>query len=99
VKGVTLEQDGVFLFPDAPTLRGVRHIEELCEAVNQGYEAYAVFILQAEGAKSFAPNAETHPQFAEALKKAVKKGVNILCLDCTVTPDTLKAKGFIPHIP
>lgn len=99
VKGVTLERNGVFLFPDAPTERGVRHLNELCEALDDGYEAYAVFVLQASGATSFMPNAETHPQFAEALFNAKQKGVKILCLDCNVTPDSLKINNFVPlHI-
>lgn len=99
VKGVTLENKGIFMFPDAPTERGVRHLNELCEALEDGYEAYAVFILQAQGATSFTPNEETHPQFAEALFNANQKGVKILCLDCTVTPASLKIDKFIPlHI-
>ena len=97
VKGVTLERDGLFLFPDAPTERGVRHLKELCEALDEGYETYAVFILQAEGAKMFSPNSETHREFAEALKYAKDKGVKILCLDCKVTPSTLEAKDFVPY--
>lgn len=96
VKGVTLENNGVFLFPDAPTERGVRHIKELCEALDEGYEAYAVFVLQAKGAEYFAPNAETHPEFAVAVKSAAEKGVHILCLDCIVEPDFLKIDGFVP---
>ena len=98
VKGVTLERNGVFLFPDAPTERGVRHLNELCEALDDGYEAYAVFILQAQGATSFMPNAETHPQFAEALSNAKQKGVKTLCLDCIVTADSLKTDRFVPAI-
>lgn len=98
VKGVTLERDGVFLFPDAPTERGVRHIEELCDAVGEGFEAYAVFVLQAENAKSFSPNAVTHPEFEVALKTAEKCGVKILCLVCDVTPGSLKISGFVPYV-
>ena len=97
VKGVTLEHNGLFMFPDAPTERGVRHINELCDALEQGFEAYAVFILQANGAKSFSPNAETHPEFAQALKSAEAKGVKILCLDCKVTPSSLEADSFVPY--
>lgn len=96
VKGVTLEQDGVFLFPDAPTERGVKHIKELCHCVNDGYDAYAVFVIQAQGAKYFTPNRETHPEFADALKSAVEEGVKALCLCCCVTPDTLEIKDFVP---
>ncbi len=96
VKGVTLEKDGAFLFPDAPTERGVRHLQELCDAKAEGYEAYVVFVIQAKGAKYFGPNVETHPQFAEVLKIAAEKGVKILCLDCLATEDSLKIDGFIP---
>ncbi len=98
VKGVTLENNGIFMFPDAPTERGVRHLNELCDALDEGYEAYAVFVLQAQGATSFMPNAETHPQFAEALYNAKQKGVKILCLDCNVTPDSLKISKFVSAI-
>ena len=97
VKGVTLEREGVYLFPDAPTERGVRHLEELCEARGEGFETYAVFILQAQNAKIFIPNTETHKEFAEALKKAEKLGVKILCLDCNVTPDSLEIRKFVPY--
>ena len=95
VKGVTLEKDGVLMFPDAPTERGVKHIKELCEAVKQGFEAYAVFVVQTEKALYFTPNRETHPEFAEALKKAEKSGVKIICLNCKVKPDELKINTFV----
>lgn len=98
VKGVTLEKDGVFMFPDAPTERGVKHLEELCLAVDEGYDAYAVFILQARGAEYFTPNAETHLQFAQTLKKASERGVKILCLDCNVEPCFLGINGFVPFV-
>lgn len=98
VKGVTLEQDGVLLFPDAPTQRGVKHINELCKCVEEGYEAYIAFIIQAEKVKYFTPNKRTHPEFAEALKRAKDKGVNILALNCYVTEKSLKIKEFIPFV-
>ncbi len=98
VKGVTLEREGSFLFPDAPTERGVRHIEELCSALDEGFEAYVVFILQAKGAKVFSPNKETHPEFAEALIRAEQRGVSILCLDCEVTERTLSVDEFVPYV-
>ena len=94
---MTLEHDGIFLFPDAPTERGVRHIEELCDALAEGYEAYAVFVLQAENAKIFTPNAETHEEFAEALRIADAKGVKLLCLDCKASPHSLHINKFIPY--
>ena len=95
VKGVTLENDGVASFPDAPTERGVKHIEELIDAKESGYEAYIFFVIQMKGIKYFTPNYKTHRAFAEALKKAKSKGVNIVCVDCIVTPETLVIDDFI----
>ncbi len=96
VKGVTLERDGVFLFPDAPTERGVKHIKELCHCVDKGFDAYAVFVIQAENADYFTPNHKTHTEFADILKYAVDYGVKILCLCCTVTPNSLEIKESVP---
>lgn len=96
VKGVTLERDGVFLFPDAPTERGVKHIKELCKCVKEGYDAYAVFVIQADRAEYFTPNRETHPEFANELEYAAKHGVKILCLCCTVTQEFLAIREFVP---
>lgn len=93
VKGVTLEEDGVVMFPDAPTERGVKHINELADAVKNGYEAYVFFIVQMEKCKYFTPNTKTHPEFADALMKA--KGVNIMALNCRVTEQTLAANEFV----
>lgn len=90
IKGVTLEENGVVMFPDAPTERGVKHIRELCECVSKGYEGYIFFIIQMEKCNYFTPNKVTHPEFAEALKFASKCGVNIKALNCTVTSDELK---------
>lgn len=89
VKGCTLEDNGVCRFPDAPTERGVKHVNELIKAAKEGYEAYILFVIQMERAKYFTPNRETHPQFAEALKKAAENGVKILAYTCTVTPDSM----------
>lgn len=89
VKGVTLEKDGTALFPDAPTERGVKHINELIEAKKQGYDAYIFFVIQMKGVHSFSPNAEMHPEFADALKNAHKNGVKILAFDCTVTENSV----------
>ena len=89
VKGVTLEKEGVALFPDAPTERGVKHLRELCECVNDGYKAYIVFVVQMKGVHSFSPNEETNKEFAEALRECREKGVNIICVDCEVTPESL----------
>ena len=82
VKGVTLKEDGVALFPDAPTERGIRHLNVLCDAVKQGYEAYAVFVIQMKGVHTFSPNVKTHPEFGKALAEAKKCGVKIFAVDC-----------------
>lgn len=89
VKGVTLENDGVASFPDAPTERGIKHINELITARNDGYEAYILFIIQMKGIHTFTPNDETHKAFGDALRFAVESGVKILAYDCTVTPDEM----------
>lgn len=89
VKGVTLEQSGAALFPDAPTQRGVKHLRELCRAKEEGYEALAVFIIQMEGVDRFSPNDQTHPLFGETLRAAKKAGVELLALDCRVTEDEI----------
>jgi len=95
VKGVTLEEKGVASFPDAPTERGVKHIEELICAVSEGYEAYIFFVVQMKGIKYFTPNYKTHRVFAETLAKAKEKGVNIVCVDCKVSTDELFIDGFL----
>lgn len=89
VKGCTLEKDGVVLFPDAPTLRGVKHIRELSRCLDEGYEAYIMILVQMSDVKYFTPNYDTHLEFGEALEKAAQKGVKILCYDCDVTPDSM----------
>ncbi len=89
VKGVTLEKDGRALFPDAPTERGVKHLRELCTCVKDGYEAYIIFVVQMKGVYSFSPNEETHREFAQALYECKVSGVNILCVDCIVCPDSI----------
>ena len=96
VKGVTLEDNGVLSFPDAPTLRGIKHINELIDAKNDGFIPHIFFIVQMEKCKHFTPNRATHPKFADALVNASRLGVDIKCLNCTVTPDTLDILGFVP---
>ena len=90
VKGVTLEQDGVVLFPDAPTQRGVKHLHSLCGAVKQGYLAYAVFIVQMKNVLYFTSNAATHREFADVLKTAKEQGVILQAFDCITEPDRLE---------
>ena len=89
VKGVTLERDGVLLFPDAPTQRGVKHINELISAKADGYEAYICFVIQMKNCKYFMPNAETHKEFADVLKKANEYGVKIIAVNCNVQENEL----------
>lgn len=89
VKGVTLIEDGVARFPDAPTERGIKHIEHLIELKDLGYETYIMFVIQCKGVKWFEPNNMTHRAFGEALRKASKAGVRILAYDCIVTEDSL----------
>lgn len=91
VKGVTLEEDGVVRFPDAPTERGVKHLHGLIRCVQEGFEAWAVFIIQMKGVKYFEPNRATHPEFAEALTQAAQAGVKLIALDCNVEKDSLNA--------
>ena len=86
VKGVTLEEGGIARFPDAPTARGVKHIEELAAARQEGFEAYICFVIQMKGPRSFEPNDRTHPAFGAALRAARDAGVHILTFDCRVTP-------------
>lgn len=90
VKGCTLENDGVCMFPDAPTERGVKHINELIKCIGSGHEGYILFVIQMKGVKYFTPNKKTHPEFAEALKNAAEKGVNVLAYDCIVTEDGME---------
>ena len=92
VKGVTLEEDGVVLFPDAPTERGMKHLHELCAALEAGYRAMALFIVQMADVAYFTPNARTHPAFAQALREAQAKGVALHAVDCLVTPSSLTAR-------
>lgn len=89
VKGVTLENNGVASFPDAPTERGVKHINELCSCVEKGYSAYIIFVIQMCGIDLFKPNDKTHKAFGDALRKAEKYGVRILVYDSLVTSDSV----------
>ena len=89
VKGVTLETDGMAMFPDAPTERGIKHLHGLEKAVQEGYEAYVLFVIQMKGVHGFRPNDTTHPAFGDALRAAARAGVHVLAYDCTITPDTM----------
>lgn len=96
VKGCTLEMDNVGYFPDAPTDRGVKHLHHLTRAVQEGYRAAVLFILQMEGVSAIRPNDRTHPAFGEALRQAAAAGVEIWAVDCTVTPATLTHRAAVP---
>ena len=89
VKGVTLENDNIVAFPDAPSERAVKHVEELIKARKEGYEAYILFVIQMEGVRFLIPNEITHKEFADALRKAKEAGVEILAYDTLVTPDSM----------
>ena len=90
VKGVTLDVNGTAMFPDAPTERGVKHIAELADAAEHGFGAAVLFVIQMKGITAFAPHAERHPAFAEALRDAKKRGVKVWAYDCVVTENSLK---------
>lgn len=89
VKGVTLEQDGVVSFPDAPTLRGIKHLRELTSSLDDGYNAIVCFVIQMERAEYFQPNWSTHYDFGTELIKAQNAGVKVLAYSCRVTPDEM----------
>ena len=98
VKGVTLEENGVVRFPDAPSERAVKHVEELEKAVKEGYEACIFFVIQMKGARYFTPNIDTHPAFGKALKEAAVNGVKIEAWDCRVTCDSIELDSQVPVV-
>ena len=89
VKGVTLENDGVCAFPDAPTERGAKHLRGLTQAVKDGYTAFVLFVIQMPDVKYLHPNDKTDPAFGAALREAAENGVNVLAMDCAVTEDEM----------
>lgn len=89
VKGVTLENQGVCAFPDAPTQRGVKHLEGLTRLAEAGFGAYVLFVIQMEDVSFLHPNRATDPAFADALEAAAAAGVQVLAMDCAVTPDSM----------
>lgn len=95
IKGVTLEDRGVVRFPDAPTLRGAKHLRGLADCVREGIGAMAVFIVQMRGVRFLEPNRTTDPDFADALAAARDAGVRLLALDCDVTEDSLTARDEV----
>lgn len=97
-KGVTLEENGVALFPDAPTQRGVKHLKELENALRSGYDAALLLVIQMRGVKRFSPNWKTHPAFGDALIHAREAGVRLMAYDCLVTPDSMTLRAPVPIV-
>ncbi len=89
VKGVTLENDGVACFPDAPTQRGAKHLNELITAKKKGYKTAVLFVVQMKGCTKFVPNDATDKVFADTLRLAYQQGVDVIAVDCIVTPDSM----------
>lgn len=98
VKGVTLEQDNVVQFPDAPSERALKHVEELIAAKAEGYEVYVLFVVQMENVDYFTPNRKTQAAFAEALLRAKQAGVHIIAYDCLVEPDGMFINKPVPVV-
>ena len=89
VKGVTLENEGICAFPDAPTERGTKHLRGLTQAAKDGYGAYVLFVIQMADVKYLHPNDVTDPAFGAALREASANGVQVLAMDCAVTESTM----------
>ena len=98
VKGCTLADDlhpGIGLFPDAPTERGVKHLQELTKAAKEGCHCSIAFVIQMNGIHRVLPNETAQPEFKEALVKAAKAGVQIVCYSCHVEADSIKITGVV----
>ncbi|MCQ2539900.1 MAG: DNA/RNA nuclease SfsA [Acetatifactor sp.] len=89
VKGVTQEAEDIVMFPDAPSDRAVKHVEELIQAKHAGYRVFVLFVIQMENVRFFTPNRQIHKEFADSLKKASEEGVEVIAYDCTVTEDSM----------
>lgn len=96
VKGVTLTENGIVRFPDAPTERGSKHLRELMECIRSGFSAHVFFIAQMEDVQYFTPNRTMDPVFADTLLEAARLGVGVHCLSCNVTPSSMEIKDFVP---
>lgn len=96
VKGVTLENDGICAFPDAPTERGAKHLRGLQKCVEEGYGGYVLFVIQMSDVEYLHPNDTTDPAFGKALREAAAAGVQVLAVDCTVTEDSMTIRNFVP---
>ena len=98
VKGVTLENEGICAFPDAPTERGSKHLRGLTRAVEEGYGAYVLFVVQMENVRYLHPNDQTDPTFGRSLREAAAAGVKIIAMDCKVTPEAMDIHESLPVI-
>ena len=98
VKGVTLEQDGVCAFPDAPTDRGAKHLRGLTALAQEGFGAFVLFVIQMADVKYLHPNDATDPQFGAALREAVENGVTVLAMDCAVTEEEMIIRSSVPVV-
>ena len=98
VKGVTLEEGGKVYFPDAPTVRGTKHLEELTRIRQEGMEAAVLFVVQMKGVFSFSPNDATDPAFGDALRRAKDAGVEIAAIDCLVRPEEVTPGQRVPVV-
>ena len=96
VKGVTLEENGIAMFPDAPTERGIKHLNESAACMADGYAAYVVFVIQMEGIAHFTPNYKTHAAFCETLAKVMELGIRAIAFDCRVTHGGITINKPIP---
>lgn len=96
VKGVTLEEEGAVFFPDAPTLRGIKHIDELCRAADMGFNTVLLFVVQMQNVRYFSPNIKTHPEFKDALIRGRKAGVKLIAMDCVVTTNSMTINKPVP---
>ena len=96
VKGVTLEEDGVCAFPDAPTDRGAKHLRGLTEAARDGYGAYVLFVIQMADVKYLRPHDERDPAFGAALREAAENGVVVMAMDCAVAVDSMTIRSRVP---
>ena len=96
VKGVTLEEDGICAFPDAPTERGAKHLKGLTEAAKAGFGAYVLFVIQMADVKYLRPHDERDPAFGQALREAAENGVTVMAMDCAVDIDSMEIRLRVP---
>ncbi len=95
-KSVNLVEDGVALFPDAPTTRGQRHLRTLMQAQREGIAAGVLFVIQREDARSFHPHDAADPAFGHWLREAAQAGVRVEAYRCLVTPEAMTLNSAIP---